>query len=115
MEFELSIKFGDTFSHLQQPDAAAFNLQLLKKIGRQSYSGVLNFEHDGLFKGGGIMDLRRGEDATTTVVAWTETLVPPWLPAFGWLIGRPIIAALYRRDLELLRDVVEDTFVPAAA
>jgi hypothetical protein len=65
--------------------------------------------------GRGIMALRPGLDGTTTIVEWEETLVPPWLPAFGWLIGRPIIAYLYQRDLFLLRDVVEDAHLAAVA
>jgi hypothetical protein len=44
-----------------------------------------------------------------------EHLVPPWLPAFGWLVGRPIVAYLYQRDLYLLRDLVEETFPPVPA
>ena len=63
--------------------------------------------HEGLFGGGGHMTLRPGADGSTTIVEWEEFLVPPWLPAVGWMMGRPIIAWLYQRDLFLLRDVVE--------
>jgi hypothetical protein len=78
-------------------------------------ASAFGIEHEGLFGGAGRMDLRPGLDGTTTVVTWVEELVPPWLPAIGWLVGRPIIAYLYQRDLYLLRDVVEDLFPPAAA
>jgi len=76
---------------------------------------AFGIEHEGLFGGKGIMALEPGPDGTTTVVTWRENLVPPWLPAVGWLVGRPVIAYLYQRDLELLRDVVEDAFPAAAA
>ncbi len=65
-------------------------------------------EHDGLFGGYGRIELRPGRDAGTTTVEWEEQLVPPLLPALGWLMGRPMIAWLYQRDLFLLRDLVED-------
>jgi len=74
---------------------------------------AFGIEHEGLFGGRGDMVLRPGADGTTTIVEWEEALVPPLLPAVGWLVGRPIIAYLYQRDLYLLRDVVEDTFPPA--
>jgi hypothetical protein len=64
-------------------------------------------EHEGLVGGRGHITLRPGLDGTTTIVEWEEFLVPPWLPAVGWLMGRPVISWLYRRDLFLLRDVVE--------
>jgi hypothetical protein len=76
---------------------------------------AFGIEHEGLFRGRGIMDLEPGPDRTTTVVTWRENLVPPWLPAVGWLVGRPVIAYLYQRDLELLRDVVEDASPTAAS
>lgn len=71
---------------------------------------AFGIEHEGLFGGGGLVNLRPGLDDTTTVVSWEEHLVPPWLPAFGWFVGRPVIAWLYQRDLFLLRDLVEELF-----
>lgn len=65
-------------------------------------------EHDGLFGGYGRIELWPGRDEGTTIVEWEEQLVPPVLPALGWLMGRPLIAWLYQRDLFLLRDLVED-------
>jgi len=64
-------------------------------------------EHEGLFGGGGELRLRPGLDGTTTIVDWEEQLVPPWLPALGWLMARPVMAWMYQRDLFLLRDVIE--------
>lgn len=66
-------------------------------------------EHEGLFGGGGELRLRPGLDGTTTIVDWEEQLVPPWLPALGWLMARPVMAWMYQRDLFLLRDVIEAT------
>lgn len=50
-------------------------------------------------------------------MTWVErlSLRPSWLPAIGWLAGRPVVAWLHRRDPDLLRDLIEDTFPPAAA
>jgi hypothetical protein len=64
--------------------------------------------HEGLFGGGGHITLRPGVAGETTIVEWEEHLVPPLLPALGWLMSRPMIAWLYQRDLFLLRDLVED-------
>lgn len=64
-------------------------------------------EHLGLFGGPGLIELRPGPDGTTTIVQWTERLIPPLLPRLGWIVGRPVIARLYQRDLFLLREVVE--------
>ena len=75
---------------------------------------AFGIEHQGLFGGGGHIHLEPGDDGSTTIVEWEEQLVPPVLPALGWLVGRPVIAWLYQRDLFLLRDVVEDADVPAA-
>ena len=69
---------------------------------------AFGIRHEGMFGGGGLMNLRSAPDGTTTIVTWEEHLVPPFLPAVGWLLSRPIIAWLYQRDLFLLRDVVED-------
>jgi uncharacterized membrane protein len=76
---------------------------------------AFGIEHHGLFGGSGRIELRAGPNGRTTVVEWVEHLVPPWLPALGWLLARPVIGYLYRRDLRLLRDLVEDRPPLAAA
>jgi uncharacterized membrane protein len=76
---------------------------------------AFGIEHHGLFGGSGRIELRAGPNGDTTVVEWVEHLVPPWLPALGWLLGRPVIGYLYRRDLRLLRDLVEDRPLLVAA
>jgi uncharacterized membrane protein len=76
---------------------------------------VFGIEHHGMFGGAGVIELRAGPNGATTVVEWVEHLVPPWLPAVGWLLGRPVIGSLYRRDLGLLRDLVEARALRVAA
>jgi hypothetical protein len=76
---------------------------------------AFGIEHHGLFAGRGLIRLRPGLDDLTTTVRWEEYLVPPWLPAVGWIVARPIIGYLYQRDLFRLRDLVEDARARAAA
>jgi hypothetical protein len=76
---------------------------------------AFGIEHHGMFGGAGLIELRAGPNGGTTVVEWVENLVPPCLPAVGWLLGRPVIGYLYRRDLGLLRDVVEARALRVAA
>ncbi|HVA86000.1 MAG TPA: SRPBCC family protein [Candidatus Saccharimonadales bacterium] len=70
---------------------------------------AFGIRHDGRFQGSGLIELRPGLDGTTTVVEWTEELVPPILPHLGWVLQRPMITHLYQRDLFLLRNIVEDS------
>jgi hypothetical protein len=67
---------------------------------------AFGIEHQSLFRGRGLIELRPGGDGTTTTVEWTERLIPPLLPTLGWILQRPVIARLYQRDLFLLRDIV---------
>jgi len=64
--------------------------------------------HEGLFSGGGVIELTPGADRTTTIVRWQETLIPPVLPWFGGLLQRPILEQIFQGDLERFRDLVED-------
>jgi uncharacterized protein YndB with AHSA1/START domain len=43
--------------------------------------------HEGIFEGGGIIELEPGADGTTTLVSWAETLVPPVLPDLAGRAG----------------------------
>jgi uncharacterized membrane protein len=63
--------------------------------------------HEGLFKGGGLITLEPGADATTTIVRWEETLVPPLLPELGGLLQRPILQGIFQADLHHLKRLVE--------
>lgn len=63
--------------------------------------------HLGLFTGGGEITLRPSADGTTTVVTWSETLVPPVLPELGALVGRSILGRIFQDDLHRFRELVE--------
>ena len=86
-----------------------FGIAVTDRVTITRYEPPVAFgiEHDGLFRGEGLLTLTSTADGTATVVDWVETLVPPWLPAVGWLVGRPMIAAVYQRDLDLLQELVE--------
>jgi uncharacterized protein YndB with AHSA1/START domain len=63
--------------------------------------------HDGLFTGGGVITLESGSDGTTTIVRWSETLVPPLLPELGALALAPLLREIFQADLHRLARLVE--------
>ncbi len=63
--------------------------------------------HEGLFGGGGVIELEPGADGTTTIVRWAETLVPPLLPHLGALLQRPILGRIFQDDLGRFRELLE--------
>jgi hypothetical protein len=63
--------------------------------------------HEGLFTGGGVITLEPGADGTTTIVRWTETLVPPVLPEIGMRAQAPILTRIFQDDLHRLKRLVE--------
>jgi uncharacterized membrane protein len=63
--------------------------------------------HDGLFSGDGVITLEPGADDTTTIVRWTETLVPPLLPELGAVAQAPVLRAVFQEDLRRLKRLVE--------
>lgn len=63
--------------------------------------------HEGLFTGGGVITLEGGADGSTTVVRWTETLVPPLLPELGATLQRPILQRVFQADLRNFKRLVE--------
>lgn len=65
--------------------------------------------HEGLFTGGGVIELRPGADGTTTIVSWDETLIPPFLPDLVLAIQRPVFAAVFQADLHHFRELFEGT------
>lgn len=63
--------------------------------------------HEGVFTGGGVITLESGADGTTTIVRWSETLIPPGLPNLGARVQRPVLGAIFQADLQRLRRLVE--------
>ena len=63
--------------------------------------------HDGRFTGDGVITLEPGADGTTTIVRWTETLVPPLLPELGPVAQAPVLRAVFQDDLHRLKRLVE--------
>jgi uncharacterized membrane protein len=63
--------------------------------------------HEGVFKGSGEITAEPGADGTTTIVRWSESLVPPVLPWLWSELNRPVFANIFQRDLERLRDLAE--------
>ena len=63
--------------------------------------------HDGLFTGDGIITLEPGADGTTTIVRWTETLIPPLLPDLAAIFQAPVLRAVFQADLRRLKRLVE--------
>jgi uncharacterized membrane protein len=64
-------------------------------------------QHEGLFTGGGVIELTPGSDGRSTIVTWDETLVPPFLPELGAAIQRPILGAIFQADLHRFRELLE--------
>jgi len=63
--------------------------------------------HDGLFTGEGVITLEPGADGTTTIVRWTETLIPPLLPDLAAIFQAPVLRAVFQEDLRRLKRIVE--------
>lgn len=68
---------------------------------------VLEVEHRGWVRGSGLMRCVRTGSGTR--VEWRETLLPPLGPlgAAGLRAWRPLMQRTFRRDLELLKALVE--------
>jgi uncharacterized protein YndB with AHSA1/START domain len=63
--------------------------------------------HEGLYAGGGLITLEPGADGTTTIVRWSETLIPPVLPELGAVAQEPVLRAIFQADLRRLKRLVE--------
>lgn len=63
--------------------------------------------HDGFVRGSGVITLEPGADGSTTIVRWSETLVPRLLPALGGLLLGRVFGPIFRADLRRLRTLVE--------
>ena len=62
---------------------------------------------DGRFSGAGDIRLDPGVDGSTTIVHWSETIVPPQLPHLGARVLAPVLRRVFQADLDRLRDLVE--------
>jgi uncharacterized protein YndB with AHSA1/START domain len=77
------------------------------RVTRWEPPAVLGLTHLGWVKGTGYMELSPTEEGSH--LFWREELAPPW-GMLGWLgmrIMGPLIRRTFRRDLELLRTLVE--------
>jgi hypothetical protein len=63
--------------------------------------------HDGLFRGGGVIELVSGADGRSTLVTWDETLIAPLLPDLADLLARPVLGAIFQADLHRFRELIE--------
>jgi uncharacterized protein YndB with AHSA1/START domain len=90
-------------------DVRIFGVQVLDPITITAFEPPRHFgiRHESRFKGSGDIRLDPGVDGTTTIVRWSEVIVPPHLPHLGgWLLA-PVLRRVFQADLERLRDVVE--------
>ena len=69
-------------------------------------------QHEGLFTGGGVIDLESGADGTTTIVRWEETLIAPLLPHLWARASVPVMEGLFQGDLERFRSLIESGELP---
>jgi len=73
---------------------------------------VMGIEHRGIVTGRGRFTLQpAGTDATATEFTWTEDLTFPWWMGgrAGARAARPVLAAVWRRNLRRLQQLVEGT------
>jgi uncharacterized protein YndB with AHSA1/START domain len=70
--------------------------------------------HEGSFGGRGRITLEAGADGTTTIVRWTEVLIPPVFPHLGALVISPALGAIFQADLVRLKEIVETSPGPTS-
>jgi hypothetical protein len=89
-------------------DVRIFGIQVLDPITITAFDPPLRFgiRHDGRFSGEGDIRLDPGVDGTT-IVRWSETLVPPALPYLASWVLAPILRRVFQADLDRLRELVE--------
>jgi hypothetical protein len=77
------------------------------RVTRWDPPWVLELRHLGWVQGTGYMELSRGDRGTD--LFWREELRPPWGPMgrLGMRLVAPLMRRVFRRDLRLLRDLVE--------
>lgn len=90
-------------------DVRIFGMQVVDPITITAFEPPRRFaiRHDGRFSGDGDIRLEPGADGGSTIVRWSETLVPPVLPHLAsWLLA-PILRRVFQADLDRLRELVE--------
>jgi uncharacterized protein YndB with AHSA1/START domain len=77
------------------------------RVTRWEPPSVLEMAHLGWVKGTGYMEVSPTDSGTH--LFWREALVPPWglLGLLGMTLVRPLMRHTFRRDLALLRELVE--------
>jgi len=92
-----------------EADVRIFGLQTLDPITITAFEPPCHFaiRHDGRFSGAGDIRLDPGVDGSTTIVHWSETIVPPQLPHLGARVLAPVLRRVFQADLDRLRDLVE--------
>ncbi len=92
-----------------EADVRIFGLQVLDPITITAFDPPRHFaiRHEGRFTGHGDIRLDPGPDGGTTIVRWSETIVPPWLPHLGAFVLAAVLGRVFRADLERLRELVE--------
>jgi uncharacterized protein YndB with AHSA1/START domain len=78
------------------------------RVTRWEPPSILEIAHLGWVRGSGYMELSPTEAGTR--LFWRETLVPPLGLAgrLGLLLYRPLLARTFRRDLAILRSLIEE-------
>lgn len=77
------------------------------RVSRWEPPWILELQHSGWVQGTGYMELARAEGGSD--LFWREELTPPWgiLGQVGMRIVAPLMHRVFRRDLRLLRGLVE--------
>lgn len=92
-----------------EADVRIFGMKVLDPITITALEPPRRFaiRHEGQFSGEGDIQLEAGDDGSTTIVRWDETIVPPYLPHLGTLLLAPILRTIFQADLGRLRVLVE--------
>jgi carbon monoxide dehydrogenase subunit G len=86
-----------------------FRLQDKMDITEWSPPHVMGVRHEGLVTGNGRFELTAIDHDRRTRFTWSETLRFPWWMGgpVGAAVGAKLLAAIWRRNLRLLRDLCE--------
>jgi hypothetical protein len=77
------------------------------RVTRWEPPSVLEIAHLGWVRGSGYLELSPGDPGT--IVYWREALIPPWglVGRLGMRLATPLMRRTFRRDLRLLKELVE--------